>query len=559
VLAYLDVVQQDMVEHADDFKNPEETTQLGGGLAFVTHESFHRYQVNVLVTQKAGTGAPVVTEDNPTYGNLIGRIEHLQQFGALVTDFTLIQAGALHRANGGYLLLDVRKLLMQPFAWESLKRAMQSREIRLESLAQMYSLVSTVSLEPEPIPLRVKVILFGDRLFYYLLQEYDPDFSELFKVSADFEDRIERNADTHMLYARMVATLTRKDKLLPFDRSAVARVIDFSARMVEDAHRLSTHIGRVADLMREADYWARHSGHGTVAATHVQQAVDAHIRRHDRIRAELQEAIQRNIILIDTEGAVQGQVNGLSVLDMGDFAFGQPSRITAITRMGEGEVLNIEREVKLSGALHSKGVLILSSFLAGRYARNQPLSLSASLVFEQSYGHVDGDSASLAETCALLSDLAGAPIRQSLAVTGSINQLGQVQAIGGVNEKIEGFFDTCAARGLTGEQGVLIPSSNVQHLMLRHDVVAAVAAGRFHVWAVDSVDQAASLLTGLSAGEPDAQGEYPAGSLNQRVMARLKELTELWEEKEEAEGDEADDGPHHKSKTKGGEQEESRP
>jgi len=559
VLAYLDVVQQDMVEHADDFKNPEETTQLGGGLAFVTHESFHRYQVNVLVTQKAGAGAPVVTEDNPTYGNLIGRIEHLQQFGALVTDFTLIQAGALHRANGGYLLLDVRKLLMQPFAWESLKRAMQSREIRLESLAQMYSLVSTVSLEPEPIPLHVKVILFGDRLFYYLLQEYDPDFSELFKVSADFEDRIERNADTHMLYARMVATLTRKDKLLPFDRSAVARVIDFSARMVEDAHRLSTHIGRVADLMREADYWARHSGHGTVAAAHVQQAMDAHIRRHDRIRSELQEAIQRNIILIDTEGAVQGQVNGLSVLDMGDFAFGQPSRITAITRMGEGEVLNIEREVKLSGALHSKGVLILSSFLAGRYARNQPLSLSASLVFEQSYGHVDGDSASLAETCALLSDLAAAPIKQSMAVTGSINQFGQVQAIGGVNEKIEGFFDTCAARGLTGEQGVLIPASNVQHLMLRHDVVAAVAAGRFHVWAVDSVDQAASLLTGLPAGEPDAQGEYPLGSLNQRVMARLKELTELWEEKEEAEGDEADEGPHHKSKTKGGEQEESRP
>ncbi len=559
VLAYLDVVQQDMVEHADDFKNPEETTQLGGGLAFVTHESFHRYQVNVLVTQKAGTGAPVVTEDNPTYGNLIGRIEHLQQFGALVTDFTLIQAGALHRANGGYLLLDVRKLLMQPFAWESLKRAMQSREIRLESLAQMYSLVSTVSLEPEPIPLRVKVILFGDRLFYYLLQEYDPDFSELFKVSADFEDRIERNADTHMLYARMVATLTRKDKLLPFDRSAVARVIDFSARMVEDAHRLSTHIGRVADLMREADYWARHSGHGTVAAAHVQQAVDAHIRRHDRIRAELQEAIQRNIILIDTEGAVQGQVNGLSVLDMGDFAFGQPSRITAITRMGEGEVLNIEREVKLSGALHSKGVLILSSFLAGRYARNQPLSLSASLVFEQSYGHVDGDSASLAETCALLSDLAAAPIKQSMAVTGSINQFGQVQAIGGVNEKIEGFFDTCAARGLTGEQGVLIPASNVQHLMLRHDVVAAVAAGRFHVWAVENVDQAASLLTAVPAGAPDAQGEYPEGTLNQRVMARLKALTELWEEKDEAEDGEASDGPHHKSKTKDADREESQP
>lgn len=524
VLSYLDVVQQDMVERADDFIKPDESTNLGG-LMLITHETFHRYQVNVLVTNGKATGAPIVSEDNPTYANLIGRIEHNAQLGALVTDFTLIKPGALHRANGGYLLLDIRKVLMQPFAWEGLKRAMQTREIRIESLGQMYSLVSTVSLEPEPIPLNVKVILFGDRLFYYLLQQYDPDFAELFKVAADFEDRVERNADTHMLYARMVSTLARKENLLPFDHTAVARVIDFSARLVGDAERLSTHIRSIDDLLREADYWARQSSHGAVGATHVQQAIDTQIHRHDRVRAQMHEAILRDTVLIDTQGAVKGQINGLSVLDLGNFSFAQPMRITATTRLGDGEMVNIEREVKLSGAIHSKGVLILSSFLAGRYAKSQPLSLSASLVFEQSYGQVEGDSASLAELCALLSDLADVPIRQSMAVTGSVNQMGQVQAIGGVNDKIEGFFDICAARGVTGEQGVLIPSSNVKHLMLRHDVVAAAQAGQFRVYAVDSVDQAIALLTGMPAGALDADGHYPEGSINHRVMARLTELT----------------------------------
>lgn len=376
--------------------------------------------------------------------------------------------------------------------------------------------------------MNVKVILFGDHLFYYLLQELDPDFSELFKVAADFEDRVERNADTHMLYARMVATLVRKDQLLPFDRTAVARVIDFGARQVEDAERLSTHIRGVADLLREADYWARQSGHGTVAATHVQQAIDAQIRRQDSVRTQLHEAIVRGTILIDTQGAVTGQVNGLSVLELGNFAFAQPTRITAITRLGDGEVINIEREAKLSGSLHSKGVLILSSYLAGRYARQQPLPLSASLAFEQSYGHVDGDSASLAETCALLSDLTQLPLKQSLAVTGSINQMGQVQAIGGVNEKIEGFFDICVARGLTGDQGVLIPAANIKHLMLRHDVVAAARAGTFRIHAVDSVDEAMALMTGLPAGQPDVDGAYPPGSVNHAVVSRIQALADTW-------------------------------
>ena len=526
VLAYLDIVQQDMVEHGDDFRKQKESISLSG-MTIVTQETFHRYHVNVLVTNGKKPGAPIVTEDNPTYSNLIGRVEHIAQFGALVTDFTQIKPGALHRANGGYLLLDVRKVLVQPFAWEGLKRALQAREIHIESLGQMYSLVSTVSLEPQPIPLDAKIVLFGDRLFYYLLHEYDPEFGELFKVAADFEERIERNDESHLLYARLIATLTRKESLLPFDRGAVARVIEHGARLVEDAERLTTHMSSIADLLRESDYWARNANHAAVKTADVQHAIDTQIRRQDRLRDWLHEAILRDTLMIATAGKVTGQINGLSVIELGNFAFAQPIRITATSRLGDGELVNIEREVKLSGSIHSKGVLILTSFLAARYAKNQPLALSASLVFEQSYGMVEGDSASMAELCALLSNLADAPIRQSLAITGSVNQFGQAQAIGGVNEKIEGFFDICAARGLTGEQGVLIPAANVKHLMLRHDVVAAAEAGKFGIYAVENVDQAIAILTGMPAGAADAGGNYPEGSINCKVAARLAELTKI--------------------------------
>lgn len=526
VLRYFDAVQQDMVEHVDDFRKQEESVSVSG-MTVTLHQTFHNYQINVLVSNNKESGAPILSEDNPAYSNLVGRVEHIAQFGALVTDFTLIKPGALHRANGGYLLLDVRKVLMQPLAWEGLKRALQSREIRIESLGQMYGLISTVSLEPEPIPLDIKIVLFGDRLFYYLLQEYDPEFSELFKVAADFEEHIERNADTHLLYARLIATLARKEGLLPYDRYAVARVIEYSARLVGDGERLSMHMRSVADLLREADYWAREAGHVVVTVSDIQQAIDAQIRRQDRVRDRLYEAILRDTLMIDTQGKVAGQVNGLAVIELGNFVFSQPTRITASSRLGKGELINIEREVKLSGAIHSKGILILSAFLAARYARNQPLALSASLVFEQSYGIVDGDSASLAELCALLSNLADVPIKQSLAVTGSVNQLGQAQAIGAVNEKIEGFFDICAARGLTGDQGVVIPAANIKHLMLRQNVIAAAEAGQFHIYAVDNVDQAINLLTGLPAGEADVNGEYPEGSLNQRVAVRLNELVRI--------------------------------
>lgn len=521
VCSYLGEVQQNVIESMDEFRHPKEAQT---GLAALTREppDFNRFRVNLLVGRETTEGAPVVYEDHPTYQNLIGRVEHVSQLGALVTNFLLIKPGALHQANGGYLLLDAFKLLTQPFSWEGLKRALSTHEIRIESIGQLYSLVSTVSLEPEPIPLKAKVILIGNRLLYYLLAQYDPEFGELFKVAADFEDEVARSADNDLLYARLVGTLVRREKLHPFDRDAVARVIEHSARRAEDAEKLSTHMQSLADLVREADYWAAQETREVVTRADVERAIEAQIKRADRLRERSHEAILRGILHIDTDGERVGQVNGLSVFQLGDFSFAQPSRITANTRLGEGELVDIQREVKLGGSIHSKGVLILSSFLAARYAAEQPLSLAASLVFEQTYGQVEGDSASVAELCALLSSLANAPIRQSLAVTGSVDQFGRVQAIGAVNEKIEGYFDICNMRGLTGRQGVLIPASNVAHLMLRQDVVDAAKAGRFHVYAVETVDQALELLTGIPVGTPDAEG-----SLDHRVAQRIKHLAEL--------------------------------
>jgi lon-related putative ATP-dependent protease len=536
---HLDVVQEDVVEHADDFLPSQQENQgssivqalqrRGGRQPGRGPRSLQRYEVNVIVDHSDTEGAPVIYEDNPTYQNLIGRVEHQARMGALHTDFRMIKSGALHRANGGYLVLDVRKVLTQPYAWEGLKRALKSEEIRIESLGQMLSMISTISLEPESIPLDVKIALFGERILYYLLWQLDPEFTELFKVQADFEDEMDRGDEEQQLYARFIATLTEHHELRPLDRSAVARVVERSARMVGDSEKLSMHTHDISDLLREADYWAGKNEHEVITASDVQEAIDAQIYRADRIRERMQEAILREIYLIDTQGEKAAQVNGLSVLMLGNFAFGRPTRITARTRLGKGEVIDIEREVELGGPLHSKGVLILSGFLGARYAEDTPLSLSASLVFEQSYGGVEGDSASSAELYALLSAIADVPIKQSLAVTGSVNQHGQVQAIGGVNEKIEGFFDICEARGLTGDQGVLIPQSNVKHLMLRQDVVDAVEAGDFHVYAVSTIDEGIELLTGMEAGERDEEGNYPEGTFNYLVQQRLQELAETRE------------------------------
>ncbi len=528
VLTYFDALEKDVVQHSEEFQpQQEESASALLGLPGGSQPTFERYQVNLLVDNTHTDGAPVIYENHPSYHNLLGRAEHESRMGTLVTQFMLIKPGSLHRANGGYLVLDAAKVLQQPYAWDALKRALNTKELKIESLGESLSLISTVSLEPQPIPLDVKIVLVGDRMLYYTLYQYDRDFAELFKVAADFDEQMDRNPDNCRLYARYIATMARHEDYLPFNSSAVARVIEQSARIAGDSEKLSTSMQSIANLLREADYWASTQDAELVTHEHVDMAIDKQIYRANRVRTRVHEQIERGTVMIDTSGTAVGQVNGLSVIDMGNFAFGQPSRITANVRLGKGEVLDIEREVDLGGALHSKGVLILSSFLATRFAQTRPLALSAALVFEQSYGPVDGDSASIAETTALLSALAGIPIKQSLAVTGSMDQRGRVQPIGGVNEKIEGFFDVCRRRGLTGDQGVVIPRSNVKHLMLRADVVAAVAARQFHVYAAETADQAIELLMGVPAGELNEQGEYPEGTINQRVATRLDELFQI--------------------------------
>jgi lon-related putative ATP-dependent protease len=531
---YLDALRQDIIHHTNDFLNMD-ISAVGEDGASERVEAFGRYEVNLLVDNSKQKGLPVKYEDSPSFDKLIGRVEHIAHMGTLTTDFRLIKPGVLHIANGGYLILDIIKLLRQPFAWEGLKRALSVQKIGIRSVGQMLGLVSTVSLDPEPVPLDIKVVLLGDRLLFYLLLEYDSEFPELFKVTADFENTTDRTDDNQAIYAQMIATIAHREKLLPFKRDAVERIIEHSSRLARDAEKLSNHLLSITDLMRESDHCASQSKQKTVGREDVQNAIDANIRRTDRLRDRVYDEIKRGTILIDTDGEKVGQVNGLSIADLGNFTFGQPFRITATARLGHGEVVDIEREVELGGAIHSKGVLILSSFIGERYASNQPLALSASLVFEQSYGEVEGDSASVGELCALLSVLANVPIKQNLAITGSVNQHGNVQAIGGVNEKIEGFFDICNQKALTGDQGVIIPASNVKHLMLHDNVVKASKKGKFHIYPVSTVDEAIALLTGIKAGKLNKKGNYPKASINYRVQSRLEELAKLRHEFGESE------------------------
>ncbi|GGG36127.1 ATP-dependent protease [Caldovatus sediminis] len=527
VLAHLEAVRADLVEHAPLFLDAQALPPDGGLPAGLrTLSPFDRYDVNILVTRPAEAGAPVIEELHPTLGNLVGRVEHLPVQGALVTNFRLIKPGALHRANGGTILIDARALLTEPFSWAALKRALLQRRITIEDAAQHIGLSSTVSLEPDPIPLDVKVVLVGERLLHYLLAAVDPDLERHFKVIADFDDEAARSPETEAMLARMVATIARDDGLRPLDRGAAARAVEHAARLAEDAERLTLLAERLRDLVVEADHWAGAAGRAAIAREDVERAIAEQRRRVARLHELSRDAILRDIALIATAGSRVGQVNGLSVAGIGGHAFGRPTRITARVRPGSGRIVDIEREVELGGPLHAKGVLILTGFLSGRYALDAPMSLYASLVFEQSYGGVEGDSASCAELLALLSALSGLPLRQDLAVTGSVNQHGDVQAIGGVNEKIEGFFDVCRARGLTGTQGVVIPHSNVQHLMLHAEVVEACAAGRFAIYPVRRIDQAVALLTGRDAGTRGPDGTYPEGSVNRLVEERLRRFAE---------------------------------
>ncbi len=521
VVTHLDSIFTDLIENVAMFVAKSEGDE-GMPTPDQFEGPFDRYAVNVLVSHaKEDRGVPIIEEQHPTLSNLLGSIEYVAHHGVLATNFRLIKAGAIHRANGGFLLLDVRGLLTEPFSWAALKRTLRQREIRIEDLGRFIGLTSTVSLEPDAIPLDIKVVLFGDRLLYYLLAAFDPELVEHFKVLADLEDDVDRTPATEAAHARMIAALARRHGLKSVDRNGTALVIEHAARLADHASKLTLVADQLNDLLIEADFCAGKAGRSVISRADVESAIDSKIRRSSRLRDRAEESILQDIALIDTSGSRVGQVNGLSVAELAGFRFGRPTRITCRVRPGSGKVVDIEREVALGGPIHSKGVLILSGFLAGRYALDTPMSLFASLVFEQSYGGVEGDSASSAELYALLSALAEVPLRQDLAVTGSVNQQGQVQAIGGVNEKIEGFFDICQKRGLTGTQGVVIPQANMQHLMLRRDVIDACSAGKFFIYPITMIDEGIALLTGRQAGLRDSEGHYAPQSINRLVEDRL--------------------------------------
>jgi len=528
VLEHLDLLERHLLDNAGTFIAAAAAEDSERKSVIRQAGSFDLFEVNVLVTSAGQPqGAPLVEELHPTLGNLVGRIEHQWQQGVLSTDFRRIKAGALHRADGGYLVLDARSLLLEPFSYLALKRALKTRRIKIDSVDEIIGLISTQSLEPEPIPLDVKVILIGDRMLYYLLSAFDPELATHFKVLADFDDALDRAPDSEANFLRLISSLLRREHLKPLDRGGAECVIEHAARMAADASKLTLQVDRVRDLLAEADFWAGQEGSAVTTRSSVERAIREQIRRASRVRDQLLESTLKNVSLIATQGSNVGQINGLSVLGLGDYAFGRPTRITARVHPGAGKLIDIEREVELGGPIHSKGVLILSGFLAGRYALDAPISMQASLVFEQSYAGVEGDSASSAELYALLSALAEIALRQDLAVTGSVNQFGQVQAIGGVNEKIEGFFDLCRERGLTGTQGVMIPASNVQHLMLRADVIDACDQGRFAVYPIATIDQGIGLLTGVEAGERMVSGEFAPHSVNGKVEARLRAFAKV--------------------------------
>ncbi len=525
VHVYLETVQEDILKNLEDFK-PQPTQPQIPGLKVPRQEpSFERYEVNLLVDHRETTGAPIVFESNPTYNNLFGRIEHVMQYGGVaVTDFTMIKSGALHRANGGYLVIDAREVLINPFVWDSLKRCIRTAEIRIEDVLEQYRFMTMVSLKPEPVPLQAKIVLVGTPWIYYLLYYQDPDYRKFFKVKAEFDSRISRTPEVMHEYALFVATLCRDKKLLHFDRAGVACLLEYTARMVDDQEKLSSRFMEIADFVREASFWAERDGHAVITCGDVRRAAEEQLYRVNRIEERMQELFEDGTIMVDTEGTVVGQINGLSVISLGDHTFGRPSRITARTWLGQAGMVNVEREVKLSGPIHDKGVLILTGYLGGMFARSRPLSLSASICFEQNYEGVEGDSASSTELYALLSALSGLPVKQGIAVTGSVNQHGQIQPIGGVNHKIEGFYAVCKAKGLTGEQGVLIPKTNERHLMLKEEVVEAIQAGLFHVWSIETIEQGIEILTGIPAGGPGKNAAFVKGTVYYQVDQTLKKM-----------------------------------
>lgn len=539
VAAFLEAVKKDIVENLEEFQGGKEAGGKKGPFPFPfpQPDPFKRYFINVLVDNSKTDGAPVIVEQNATFTNLFGSIERRVQMGVAVTDFSMIKPGSLHRANGGYLVLNANNLFRVGLSWEALKIAIKRREIRIEDPLQMLGYSTTEGLKPEPVPFRMKVIIIGSPLIYELLHVYDEDFPKLFSVKADFGTEMERTPEHELEIGRFLqARCQEDDSLLPFDPTGVAKIVDYSSELSGDQKKLSCEFGDLTSIIKEASYWARTNGYSHVTGEHVRRALAERDNRRDRIEAKIREMIARGQILVDTEGDKAGQVNGLAVLQLGNYAFGKPSRITATVHTGKGGIVDIEREAELGGHTHTKGIMILKGFLGERFAGEKTLSLSASVAFEQSYSMIDGDSASSTELYALLSSLANLPIKQGIAVTGSVNQKGDIQPIGGVNEKIEGFFKVCQAKGLTGEQGVLIPAQNVDNLMLSDEVVEAVKEGKFHIYPVSTVEEGIETLTGVPAGTLQEDGTYPQGTVFARVVDRLERIREaLKEEKEEEE------------------------
>ena len=533
VLTYLDAVQEDILNNLEDFKPQSAQPQIPGIKMSRQEPTFERYEVNLLVDNKLTEGAPVEFEPNPTYNNLFGRIEHVMQYGGVaVTDFTMIRSGALHRANGGYLVIDAREVLINPFVWDALKRCIRTGDIRIEDVLEQYRFMTMVTLKPEAVTMQTKIVMIGTPWIYYLLFYMDPDYRKFFKVKAEFDSRVARTPEVMHDYALFVATHCRCENLLHFDRSGIARLLEYTARMVEDQHKFSSQFMEIADFIREASFWAGKDGHTLVTGADVLRAAEEKLYRVNRIEERVHELYEDGSIMVDTDSAVVGQINGLSVIGLGDHTFGRPSRITARVYTGQAGMVNIEREVKLSGPIHDKGVMILTGYLGGTFATEHPLSLSASICFEQSYDGIEGDSASSTELYALLSALSGVPIKQGIAVTGSVNQRGMIQPIGGVNFKIEGFFAVCKSQGLTGHQGVLIPKANERHLMLNDEVVEAVAAGQFHIWSAETIEQGIEILTGIPAGQRDKHGAFPPKTIFHLVDKRLSEMAERMRDQE---------------------------
>ncbi|HYA11360.1 MAG TPA: ATP-binding protein [Thermodesulfovibrionales bacterium] len=539
IISYLDDVKENILENLDEFKVQEEQPAT---LPFVklpkTEPTFTRYTVNVLVNNKDCKGAPCIFESNPTYFNLFGRIEHKFQYGIALTDFSMIKGGSLHKANGGYIVIDALDLLRNIFAYDALKRAIRNKEVKIEDVWEQYRAVSTTTLKPEAIPLDIKVIIVGNPFLYYLLYNLDEEYRELFKVKADFDSRMDRTDENIHKYASFVATRCKEEKLLPFDRTGVAKVVEIGSRFAEHQNKLTSRFSDVADIIREASYWASKSNGRIVTENHVQKAIDERIYRTNRIEERMREMILEDTLIVDTEGEKIGQVNGLAVIDLGDYSFGKPSRITAKTYAGKAGVVNIERETKMSGRIHEKAILILSNYLGSKYATKKPISLSASLTFEQLYDMVEGDSATCAELYALLSSIANIPLKQSIAVTGSMDQNGDVQPVGGINEKIEGFFDLCKFRKLDGDQGVIIPRRNIKNLMIKKDLVDAMKEGKFTIYPIDRVEEGLEILTGMPAGTLKEDGTYPGETINYLIVKRLTEISEAVKEKKGEEKEE---------------------